>query len=345
MTRLGTQPQVFGLFEKRLAGDDALMRLAQLRFQLAGLGAEVHAGTATDFDWVMQFNPSTVPVVVHLPRSFDLVDEADRERILRLAEHVVGGVYGFVIHDHHSMVSRRADYLHAAQEMDARLGAVPQAPLLFIEYAAGLEPDFFAGFFHSIRQLTQLSACIDVGHVGIRTIRRTFAANHPNDDICALKNSRSWSSELLEEVQNAVRLALPEVLRLIRTLAALGKPLHFHLHDGHPLSASSPFGVSDHLSFLTQVPLRTAPGGQRSLPLMFGPAGLEQIASTVLNSLGRKQVSFTLEIHPDFQRLPLGDAAPLFGHWHDKTNAEQMNQWLDILAQNARLLAGFAGET
>jgi hypothetical protein len=37
-------------------------------------------------------------------------------------------------------------------------------------------------------------------------------------------------------------------------------------------------------------------------------------------------------------RLPLPDAAELFGHWKNITNGERMNYWLSVLAQNALLL-------
>jgi hypothetical protein len=35
----------------------------------------------------------------------------------------------------------------------------------------------------------------------------------------------------------------------------------------------------------------------------------------------------------------LGDAAPLFRHWRDHTNAERMNYALSVLAQNNVLLS------
>lgn len=37
-------------------------------------------------------------------------------------------------------------------------------------------------------------------------------------------------------------------------------------------------------------------------------------------------------------RRPVGDAAGLFGHWGDLTNAERMNQWLAVLSENALLV-------
>jgi len=73
------------------------------------------------------------------------------------------------------------------------------------------------------------------------------------------------------------------------------------------------------------------------VPLMFGPAGLARIVAKAIEAI--RDVSFTLEIHPTGERLLLGeDAAPLFGHWRDKTNAEQMNHWLSVLARNHALL-------
>jgi hypothetical protein len=50
-------------------------------------------------------------------------------------------------------------------------------------------------------------------------------------------------------------------------------------------------------------------------------------------------VSFTLEIHQVEGRLPLADASGLFRHWQDLTNAERMNYWLSVLAENAMLIS------
>jgi hypothetical protein len=47
----------------------------------------------------------------------------------------------------------------------------------------------------------------------------------------------------------------------------------------------------------------------------------------------------TLEIHQTEGRVPLGEAASLFRHWRDLTNAERMNYWLSILAENHVLLS------
>jgi hypothetical protein len=148
----------------------------------------------------------------------------------------------------------------------------------------------------------------------------------------------------MPDVEAACRSALPTVLRVVEILGSLGKPLHFHLHDGHPLSTFSSLGISDHLSFLAEIPLSFEYRGWRSVPLLYGPEGLKQIVTRAARTLGLERVSFTLEIHPTFERLPVGDAAPLFAHWVDKTNAEEMNHWLAVLSRNKTVLVEALGE-
>jgi hypothetical protein len=236
------------------------------------------------------------------------------------------------------MVLRPEIYLRSALEMGAWLEKIARGPMLFIEYAAGLEPEAFTRFFASVRDLPQISAGIDIGHVGIWQVRQAYAQIHPGQDICSLKSQPANLPQLMPDVETACRSALPAVLRVIETLSSLGKPLHFHLHDGHPLSTSSPFGVSDHLSFLAEIPLRFEYRGRRLVPPLFGPEELKQIVCEAARTLGPERVSFTLEIHPTFERLPLDDVAPLFAHWVDKTNAEQMNHWLALLSRNKDVL-------
>ena len=94
----------FGLFEKRIEGDDCVMELARRRFQQAGMGAEMHAGTPDQLDGLMKFQPSQeAPVVVHLPRDFHLADPRSQGRILEFASRFAGRVHGLVFHDHTDM--------------------------------------------------------------------------------------------------------------------------------------------------------------------------------------------------------------------------------------------------
>jgi len=211
--------------------------------------------------------------------------------------------------------------------------------MLFIEYAVGLEPALFAEFFQTIRDLSHLSACLDTGHIGIWQARKTFSGLHPGRDVCALKSHPPDLPLLMDDVELATGSALDAVLGLVDSIGQWAKPVHFHLHDGHPLSTFSPFGVSDHLSFLGDIPLPFEHRGRRSAPLMFGPDGASRIATRADEKIGIQRVSFTLEIHPTFEQMPLGEAASLFRHWVDKTNAEKMNHWLAVLTRNHKLLA------
>jgi hypothetical protein len=328
-----------GLFEKRIEGDDSLLELARLRFQQAGMGAEMHAGAPAQLEALLRFRPSSqAPVTVHLPRHFNLVEQAACDRIAEFARCFAGRVRGLILHDHAAMADQPAEYFRAARELNLRLAADGTVPMVFIEYAAGLPPDRFADFFRSIGDFEHLSACIDVGHVGIRQVRKAYAESHDGEDVCALKSNPAMLPQVMEDVNSAVKTALPTVVKLIEHLGSLRKPVHFHLHDGHPLSTFSPFGVSDHLSFLSEIPLPFEFHGRHSAPLLFGPVGLRRITETALGAIGSERMTLTLEIHPTFERRALGDAAPLFAHWGDLMNAETMNHWLSVLTQNHALL-------
>lgn len=331
--------KTLGLFEKRIQGDDALMQLAQRRFAEAGMGAEMHAATPEQLDWSLNFSPGgNAPVVVHLPRNLDLAQEQTRDRIVEFAKRFAGQVHGLLVHDHAQMAARRSDYVAAAWKLDEQLEKIEQCPFLFVEYAAGLEPADFAQFFSETHDLDRIGVGIDIGHVGIRAAQTAYARKHKGEDICALKSQGSRLRQVIDDVEAAVAAGPATVLELLGTISKLNKAVHFHLHDGHPLSIFSPFGVSDHLGFEVGIPINFEYHGRRTLPTMYGPAGLAKVVSRALELLGAKRLSFTLEIHPTGARLPLGDASALFQRWTDKTNAEQMNHWLALLARNHELL-------
>jgi len=336
---LAVRPRTLGLFEKRIDGDDSLMELARLRFRQAGMGTEIYTANPEGLEWTMRFRPDgNTPVVAHLSRNMDLAEAGCHAQIEDIARRFAGRVYGLVIHDHPKLVEQPREYLRAAQELNARLQAIQNCPWLFLEYAAGVEVEAFLKFFEAIRGLERISQCVDIGHVGIHEIRKAYAQIHPQADVCALKSQPELLPQVMPDVECATAAALPAVLGLVQKLGGFGKPVHFHLHDGHPLSSFSPFGVSDHLSFLAGIPLGFEYRGQRRARLMYGPGGLFEIIAQVLRQLGGEGVSFTLEIHPLADRLPLGDAGHLFQHWRDKTNAEKMNGWLTMLCENHQLL-------
>src|SRR5690349_3578460 len=103
------QPNVttLGLFEKRMPGDDCLLELARQRFLQAQMGTEIHAANPEQLDWLLHFRPwNDAPVVVHLPRDLNLLDEISQKRILELAARGAGRVSGLVLHDHPAMAAR-----------------------------------------------------------------------------------------------------------------------------------------------------------------------------------------------------------------------------------------------
>ncbi|MEA3384887.1 MAG: hypothetical protein U9Q89_00285 [Thermodesulfobacteriota bacterium] len=338
-------PRLLALFQKRVDGDDALLHLANLRFKEAGLGTEFYAVTPVELDRLLKFRPRPeTPAVAHLRRDINLFDEQDRNLVMDFATKFKDRIFGMVVHDQTETTTRFNDYVAALHEIESRSKKVPGSPYLFVEYAAGLEPDFFIEILKAIQDLEHVSACIDIGHIGIWQTRSAYSRNHPGKDVCAITPNDPELPEVIRDVQKAVDSGLDAVLNVIQALGRLEKPLHFHLHDGHPLSTVSPFGVSDHLSFLVEIPIPFEYKGRRSLDPMFGPSGLSRIVAESLKLLGPDRVSFTLEIHPAEGRLPLANADYLFNHWRDKTNAERMNYWLSILAQNHKLLFDIAAK-
>ncbi|MEW6741836.1 MAG: hypothetical protein AB1486_03670 [Planctomycetota bacterium] len=337
-------PLRLALFEKMLAGDDALLELARCRFQEAGLGAEFHASAPQELARLLRFRPSEeLPVTVHLDRSLNLFQPADCKRILTFASRFRGQLHGLVMHDQPDILTRLEDYVACLRDLERELGLMQDAPLLFVEYAVFLPPQHFIELFAAASELEHVSACIDTGHLGLYQVHAAFAEQHPEVNAPPSNPHDVRAQQWMNDIQEAVAKAPQAVFEMIRALAAFGKPLHFHLHDGHPLSQVSPMGVSDHVSFLQRIAIPFEYQGQSSLAPMFGTQGLEGIVAETLEHLAADKVSFTLEIHPSAGRLPLGEGAPLFKHWRHLENAERMNHWLAVLVENDTLLRAACG--
>ena len=160
----------------------------------------------------------------------------------------------------------------------------------------------------------------------------------PGRDVCTLKSDSQELPAFIDQVQQAMDEARGVTMSLIRRLAQLKKPLHFHLHDGHPASTLSKYGVSDHLSFLQTIRIPFRHGGAQALRGMYGVNGLRDVVRLAQSLLPAEKLSFTIEVHPQEGRKPLGAQESLFNHWRDKTNAERMNYWIEMLLQNAMLV-------
>src|SRR6266568_6686180 len=330
---------VHALFQRRVAGDDALLELAGLRFAQMGLAAEVYADTPGELEHVLRFVPPHPHLpVVHLNRGLNMQHEQSRAAVGEFADRFAGRIAGLVVHDKREMAEQTDHLLTVMRELDARLCERPDGPVVFLEYAAGLEPGWFVEVAERLQDAERVSCCLDVGHIGLRQVSSRFGRSHPGLDLKKLGPADGRLPELVADVQDAVGSALPHVLDVTRSLGRLGKHVHFHLHDGHPLIP----GLRDHFSFLTRVPIPFSYQGRRSLSTMYGPDGLASIVSTAIEACPPQGVSFTVEIHQVEGRLPLADAAWLFPHWRDTTNAERMNYWLLVLSENAMLISQHA---
>ena len=331
----GAPAPLHALFQQRVDGDDALLRLARLRFEQFGLAAEVYGGSAGELDHTLAFVPGDVRrSIVHLPRHIDVLREADRAAVSAIVRQFGDRVAGFVVHDRLEMPARLGEFQVAATQLSHAL--VESGPAsLFVEYAAGSQIAEFLALGAALEGIPRVGLCIDTGHVGIRESRRAFARIRPeiNFDLARLRPTDPRLPDLVDDVQSAVAAGLPAVLTLTAALVEQGTPTHYHLHDGHPLIPH----LSDHFGFQNRLAIPFTYRGQRSLDPLYGVAGLAAILEAT-RAFEPDVVSLTLEIHQVEARLPLGDAAGLFAHWRDLTNAERMNAWLAVLTQHSVLV-------
>jgi len=330
-------PPLHALFQKRFDGDDALLRLARLRFEQAGLAAELYAGSPDELGRVIGFAPPAARApMVHLSRGINLLRQRDRDGVAEFARRFGAAVSGFVVHDRPDMPERLDELEAAAAELSKVLVAAGPAQL-FLEYAAGCRPGEFVEMGRRLATIDQVGMCIDTGHVGIREARRRFAGMRPDigRDLAELTPEDPLLPVVVDDVQAAVAAGLPAVLELTRALAEQGMPVHYHLHDGHPLIR----GLSDHFGFLTRLPVPFLREGRWSLDPLYGVSGLASIVNTARDAFPDGTLSLTLEIHQVDGRLPLRDAAGLFRHWRDLGNAERTNAWLAVLAEHGELVA------
>lgn len=332
-------PLLLGMFHRQIDGDHHLLELAQRRFTEAGLGAEFYPSGVANLQESLEFRPLTERrYTMHLPRNIRLLDRRGFDIITAFASRGRTDAYGMIIHDQREMVAKPEAYIQAIGAMNDTLLKVTPSPYLFIEYAVGLDVQEYEAIFEATSDCERVSACIDISHVGIREAQRAYAECCPGEDVCHFRPDSPELPEKIDDVVAASASALPTVLELVRQLGRLGKPLHFHIHDGHPLSTFSPYGISDHLSFYQDIRIPFEYQGETNLPLMFGPDGLRQIVQTALEMLPPEKLSFMLEIHPQYERLDLGDYAALFKNWKNLHNAERMHAWIEMLLENLKLL-------
>jgi len=340
-------PELFGILHRHFEGDEALLRLAQGQLERATMGAEVYPATEEEAvrDW--QYVPRGLPRhMIHLPRHWDAFSAADRALILAFAQALPGRVRGLVFHDGVDWPVRIDELAAALAQVDEQLAALPGRPMLFLEYASSLELDDYLRVLARLSHLRQVSACIDTGHVIIFSAHRSLTARHRDLDVWKLDPSRDGLAALASDFERAGRQATDDVVGLVDGVARLGKPMHFHLHDGHLLSRLSRYGVSDHLPFGERIPVSTSLAPSGALSAILGAEGVRRILAAVLAHLSPDDVSLTLEIHPNLHltRKPLGEWGRHFIHGTDLSNAELTHAWLDQVAEQAALVRRLCGE-
>ena len=125
---------VHALFQQRVSGDDALLRLARLRFAQMGVSAEVYADTPGQLEGVLRFAPAQPRLpVVHLNRGVSLLEEHGRAVVRNFAGHLAGRITGLVVHDRRAMGELAGEWLAAMRELDAFLGQEAPDVTLFVE--------------------------------------------------------------------------------------------------------------------------------------------------------------------------------------------------------------------
>src|SRR5262245_63930260 len=163
-----TEP-LHALFYRRVAGDDALLELAGLRFAQTGLAAETYAETPGELEHVLKFvPPHRYLPMVHLNRGINLLHEQSRATVGEFADRFAGRVAGLVVHDQREMGDQTDRLLTVLRELNARLCERQDSPFVFLEYAAHLDPGWFVEVAEKLQDVERVSCCIDIGHVGNR---------------------------------------------------------------------------------------------------------------------------------------------------------------------------------
>ena len=114
----------------------------------------------------------------------------------------------------------------------------PDGPLVFLEYAAGLDRGWFVEVAERLLPLSESVAASTSATSAWRQAAAKFGDSHPGLNLEA-QPLDDRLPDLVADVQDAVGSALPHVLDVTRSLARLGKHLHFHLQTGIPSSQVS----------------------------------------------------------------------------------------------------------
>lgn len=328
---------VFGLLNRHISGDDALLAYGKLRLEKIGIGAELHPGGVSHMQRELSFAPANKKCMLHIPYRVDILSSDGQRELLDFAKIFGGRCHGFVVHDSWQFADDLEAAINSLLAFNSKLKEI-DSPTIFIEYAACIPFKSFLELAKAVAPLSHLGICIDIGHVAIEACRLDFLKKHPDIDVRDLCPEMAGLTELLPDVLESVAVARKYVAEFTGKISSFKSKIHFHLHDAHPLSTFSPYTICDHLPFFWRIPLPHEINGQSSLPCIFGFGGLKEVVAKARSGDNDELLSFTLEIHPQPGRRPLGEHDRFFQHWNHKGNAEQMAYWMDIIAHNYTLL-------
>ena len=151
------------------------------RFHAADLGPEFYPENPAALVRSMSFHPgqSSGTSTVHLPRHLNLFDPRSLDEIVAFARSCGPGVRGMIVHDQPDVAGRFEEYVRQVRVLDKRLEEGGPGPLVFIEYAVGLEVPRFVELFEAVRDCERISACIDISHIAIRECQRAYCPVPP----------------------------------------------------------------------------------------------------------------------------------------------------------------------
>ncbi len=327
-------PVINGLLNYHIKGDEALLYLGCSRYTQAGFGVELHPGTPAHMQEILKFIPEGSSSTAHLPYSV-VLDHDDTEKICDFAAAGGNLIRGYILHDTAYYRENSEAGLDLIRLLSRKLEGKTSG-VVFLEYAAGLPFELYYAIAEKISNLSNIGICIDIGHIAIKAIGIELSKVLPAQDLRTLKPGADLNYDKYKLVAQAVEAGRKFALEFIEQLTGIGNYVHFHLHDGHPLSTFSPYGVRDHIPFFWEIPTYLSEVG--AVGGLYGVAGLRRILSLALANIAAEKLSLTLEIHPQPGLKELtAENLGYFSEWQDLINAKAMNFWMDLVIQNCMI--------
>ena len=325
-------PDVNGLLNYHIKGDEALLHLGHDRYEIAGIGAELHPASPEHLSQILKFAPAGRTSTVHLPYSV-VLDHDDTDTICDFVFAGGSKISGFVLHDSMSYRDDISSGIEYIKRLSSKLEGKTDA-FVCVEFAVGLPFEVYFDLIMQIKDLPNIGACIDIGHIGINATVADFYRTHPSIYVRDLKPDPGMSLETFYKIEQSTLAGRNCAFKYIEQICKSGAYVHFHLHDGHPMSTFSPYGVCDHLPFFMEIPTLLPEIG--AIGGMYGVSGLRHILELAITNIPQQRRTFTLEVHPQpGAKKVLREHMKYFANWSDMTNAYAMNYWMELVIQNS----------